>query len=78
MLKVDLEQAKRDIEDLLRKAEEGEDILILRADRPIARLTGTAGKGERKKEAIGRLRNFAEGRRLGSLSIKELREAGRR
>lgn len=78
MLKVDLEQAKRDIELLLRKAEAGEDILILRADRPVARLTGASGDDARKQEAIRRLRSFASGRRLGDIPIEELRREGRR
>lgn len=78
MLKVDLEQAKRDIEELLRKAEEGEDILILGAERPVARLTAAADKARRKQDAIRQLRTFADGRCLGDLSIKALREEGRR
>jgi len=78
MLTVDVEQAKRQIDLLLQKAEQGEDVLIVRADRPVARLIAARSSEVERHEAIRRLRSFAAGRRLDGLTLRDLREEGRR
>lgn len=72
-------EAKTHLSSLLEEAAGGEEILITRHGRPLARLVPVDCTGrERRIEAIDRLRSFATGRRLNGLSIPELRDEGHR
>jgi prevent-host-death family protein len=72
-------EAKTHLSSLLEEVAGGAEILITRHGRPLARLVpvNTMGR-ERRIQAIERLRSFATGRRLNGLSIRELRDQGRR
>jgi prevent-host-death family protein len=72
-------EAKTHLSSLLEDVAGGEEILITRHGKPLARLVPVNAHGrERRIEAIERLRSFADGRRLNGLSIPELRDEGRR
>jgi prevent-host-death family protein len=72
-------EAKTHLSSLLEEVAGGEEILITRHGRPLARLLPVDSRGrERRLAAIERLRSFAAGRRLNSLSILALRDEGRR
>ncbi|MEA5442339.1 type II toxin-antitoxin system prevent-host-death family antitoxin [Cyanobium gracile] len=72
-------EAKTHLSSLLEEVAGGEEILITRHGRPLARLVPVASDGrEQRLEAIARLSSFATGRRLNGLSIGELRDEGRR
>jgi len=64
---------------LLERAGKGEEILITRHGRPVARLAPLReAPRERRREAIRRLKRFSKGQTLGDLTVRELREHGRR
>jgi prevent-host-death family protein len=68
--------AKTNFSALLERAEHGEQILITRRGKPVARLMPIATAREGKvSEAMAKLR---EGTKLGGLLWKELRDAGRK
>ena len=72
-------EAKTHLSSLLEEVAGGEEILITRHCKPLARLVPVASGGrERRLEAIAHLRSFAMGRRLNGLSIRELRDEGHR
>jgi prevent-host-death family protein len=72
-------EAKTHLSSLLEEVAGGEEILITRHGKPLARLVPVdSGGRERRLEAIDRLRGFAKGRRLDGPSIRELRDDGRR
>jgi prevent-host-death family protein len=72
-------EAKTHLSNLLEQVAAGEEILITRHGKPLARLVPVeSGVRERRFEAIERLRSFATGRCLNGLSIRELREEGHR
>jgi prevent-host-death family protein len=71
--------AKTNFSALLERAERGEQILITRRGKPVARLMPIAAVREGKvSEAMAKLRKLREGTKLGGLSWKELRDAGRK
>jgi prevent-host-death family protein len=71
--------AKTNFSALLERAERGEQILITRRGKPVARLMPIATAREGKvSEAMAKLRKLREGAKLGGLSWKELRDAGRK
>jgi prevent-host-death family protein len=71
--------AKTHFSALLERAERGEQILITRRGKPVARLMPIAAVREGKvSEAMAKLRKLREGTKLGGLSWKELRDAGRK
>jgi prevent-host-death family protein len=64
---------------LLERAGKGEEILITRHGRPVARLAPLReAPRKRRREAIRRLKEFAKGQTLGDLTVRELREHRRR
>ena len=72
-------EAKTHFASLLERAAKGEEIVITRHGTPVAKLTPmNADNRERRREAIRRLKEFPKGRTLGDLTIRELRDAGRR
>lgn len=72
-------EAKTKFSALLERVEQGEQILITRRGKPVARLMpiATAGK-EKVSAAMERLRKLRKGTILGGLGWKELRDAGRK
>jgi prevent-host-death family protein len=72
-------EAKTHFARLLERVANGEQIVITRHGTPVARLVPFAKPdGERTRRAISRLKASRKGRRLGGLSWRELRDAGRR
>jgi prevent-host-death family protein len=71
-------QAKTHLPALLERVARGEQIVITKHGRPIARLVpiGHAGP-DRRREAVERLKEFGKGRTLG-VPVKQLIEEGRR
>jgi prevent-host-death family protein len=71
--------AKTNFSALLERAGHGEQILITRRGKPVARLMPIATAREGKvSEAMAKLRKLREGTKLGGLLWKELRDAGRK
>jgi prevent-host-death family protein len=71
--------AKTHLSALLEEVERGEEILITKHGRAVARLVpaGVVSR-DRLKDAAARLKAFRRGRRLGDLSVKALIVEGRR
>jgi len=72
-------EAKTHFSALLERAAQGEEIVITRHGRPVARLVPAAVSEKAEvEEAIRALKSFRQGATLGSLSWKQLRDEGRR
>jgi prevent-host-death family protein len=72
-------EAKTHFASLLERAARGEEIVITRHGTPVAKLVPlSADNRERRREAIRRLKEFSKGQTLGDLTIRELRDEGRR
>jgi prevent-host-death family protein len=72
-------EAKTHFASLLERAAQGEEIVITRHGTPVAKLSPVGGSNrERRREAIRRLKEFAKGQTLGDLTVRELRDQGRR
>jgi prevent-host-death family protein len=72
-------EAKTHFSALLERAAQGEEIVITRHGRPVARLVPAAvSEKVEVEEAIAALKSFRRGATLGGLSWKELRDEGRR
>jgi prevent-host-death family protein len=79
MLTVGAFEAKTHLSSLLERVERGEEVLITRHGKAIARLVPAAvADRARVDEAIARLKTLRAGSSLGGLSWKELRDEGRR
>ena len=79
MLTVGAFEAKTHLSALLDRVARGEEVLITRHGKPVARLVPEAAVDpERVEEAIERFKAIARGNRLDGLSWKELRDEGRR
>ena len=71
--------AKTNFSALLERVERGEQIVITRRGKPVARLMPIATARKVKvSDAMARLRKLRKGATLGGLSWKELRDAGRK
>ena len=73
--------AKTHLSELLERVARGEEITITRRGRPIARLVPVEPSGMRAGGAgdvVRQLKILREGNRLGGLSIRKLRDAGRK
>ena len=71
--------AKTNFSALLERVERGEQIVITRRGKPVARLMPIATARKVKvSDAMAKLRELRKGATLGSLSWKELRDAGRK
>jgi prevent-host-death family protein len=55
MLVVNIRQAKSDLAELVRKAAAGEEIVIVRGNRPVARLVGMVERKRRPGSLRGKL-----------------------
>jgi prevent-host-death family protein len=72
-------EAKTHFSALLERAAQGEEIVITRHGRAVARLVPVAASEEEQVEqAIAVLKNLRRGTTLGGLSWQELRDEGRR
>jgi prevent-host-death family protein len=75
-------EAKNTLGSLLDRVEQGEEVLITRHGKPVARLVPNEGrlKGEQARAAAGRIRARASQLKLGRFSWKSLkrdRDTGR-
>jgi prevent-host-death family protein len=71
-------EAKTHFSSLLERVEKGEHI-ITRHGKPVAKLVPATGiDAHVVDETIVQLKNFAKGQSLGGLSVRGLREEGRR
>ena len=79
MLTVGAFEAKTHLSSLLERVERGEEVLITRHGKAIARLVPAAGADRAQvDEAIARLKTLRAGSSLGGLDWKALRDEGRR
>lgn len=79
MITVGAFEAKTQFSALLERVARGEEVLITRHGKPIARLVPEQViDRQRVAETIKKMKDLAEGCRLGGLSIRELREEGRK
>lgn len=72
-------EAKNRLGTLLDWAEQGEEIVITRRGKPVARLVGATSGADRTKSqaAAARIRAMRKGVTLGGLSIRSLIDQGR-
>jgi len=71
-------EAKTHLSKLLEEVQQGEEVLITRHGRAVARmLPMQANHMEQRLRAIEQLRNFRSGKRLQGLTIQQLRDEGR-
>jgi len=76
--KIGAYQAKTHLPALLERVARGEQIVITKHGRPIARLVPIERAGpDRRNEAVERLKTFADGHTLGA-PVKQLINEGRR
>jgi prevent-host-death family protein len=71
-------EAKTHFASLLERVAKGEEIVITRHGTPVAKLAPLGVSPERVRATIVRLKEFSEGQTLSGLSIRDLREEGRR
>jgi prevent-host-death family protein len=72
-------EAKTHLSELLDRVESGEELVIARRGRPIARLVPVADANQqRAADAVKRLLALRRGATLGGVDWRELRDAGRR
>lgn len=79
MLKVGAFEAKTHLSSLLARVARGEEVLITRRGKPVARLVPAEQEARAGvAEAIRELRDLRDGLRLQGIDWKELRDEGRR
>lgn len=80
MLKVSVTEAKNRLSALLDGIERGEDVIITRRGRPIARLTGLSPghNAVRARQEIADLRAASRNLTLGGVSVRDLIDERRR
>lgn len=72
-------EAKTHLSELLDRAATGEEIVITKHGRPVARLVSARTHDHaRAQAAVRELRELRKGSSLGGLSWKDLRDEGRR
>lgn len=79
MIKIGAFEAKTHLSSLLERAAAGEDVVITKHGKALARLVG-AGDAEtaERRDVLERLKRARRGMTLGGLSWRELRDEGRR
>ena len=78
MITLGVFEAKTHLSALIDKVAAGEEVLITKHGKPVARLVGAAdAERARAMEAFDKLLAVRKGVTLGDLSWKELRDAGR-
>ncbi|MGD9981491.1 MAG: type II toxin-antitoxin system Phd/YefM family antitoxin [Hyphomonadaceae bacterium] len=79
MIKVGAFEAKTQFSALLDKVEQGEDVIITRHGKPVARLVkAEAASLEQVDAAIARIKQRREGTTTGGIGWKALRDEGRK
>jgi prevent-host-death family protein len=79
MITVGAFEAKTHLSSLLEKVEAGEEVLITRHGKPIARLVGALAEDRKRAlQAAEKLKMLQATTTLGGLSWKALRDEGRR
>jgi prevent-host-death family protein len=79
MASVGASDAKTHFSSLLERVQRGEQIIITRHGKPVAKLVPATGVDVQViEETIARLKEFAKGQSLGGWSVRELRGEGRR
>ena len=79
MTTVGVFEAKTHLSSLLDRVAAGEDVVITRHGKPVARLTRTQEfDRERINKAVEELKGLREGTTLGGLDWKALRDEGRK
>lgn len=79
MITVGAFEAKTHLSSLLDRVAAGEDVVITRHGKPVARLTRTQEfDRERINKAVEELKRLREGTTLGGLDWKALRDEGRK
>ncbi|GEO40751.1 prevent-host-death family protein [Skermanella aerolata] len=72
-------EAKTHFASLLERVAQGEQITITRHGTPVAKIVPIGGPDRNLIEhAIARIKEFGKGQTLGGLSVRELRDEGRR
>ncbi|MBM3647987.1 MAG: type II toxin-antitoxin system Phd/YefM family antitoxin [Alphaproteobacteria bacterium] len=78
MITVGAFEAKSTLSALLEHVLEGEEVVITRHGKAVARLVPAGGVDQvRARAAIAAMRREARGRRLGGLSVRRMRDLGR-
>lgn len=78
MITVGAFEAKTHLSELLDRVAAGEEVLITKHGKPVARLVGARHVDRaRVNDAVEKLKLLRKGVSLGGLSWKELRDAGR-
>ncbi|MFW6457358.1 MAG: type II toxin-antitoxin system Phd/YefM family antitoxin [Planctomycetota bacterium] len=78
MIQVGTHEAKTHLSELLSKVESGEQVVITRYDKPVARLVSTGKEGERPvRDVIEDIRSLRKGKTLGDMSLRTMIEEGR-
>ncbi|HEX3862788.1 MAG TPA: type II toxin-antitoxin system prevent-host-death family antitoxin [Stellaceae bacterium] len=79
MITVGAFEAKTHLSSLLDRVAGGEEVVITKHGKPVARLVGVTVRDQAKiDDVVERLKEFRKGTTLGGLSWKELRDEGRR
>lgn len=71
-------EAKTHLAKLLDEVERGEEIVITRHGKPVARLSAANAQVEDLRESISRIKEIRSRTKSGTESIKELIDEGRR
>ena len=78
MITVGAFEAKTTLSALLERVAEGEEVVITKHGRAVARLVPAVGVDRgRVRKAIAAIRREAKGRQLRGLAVRRMREAGR-
>ena len=79
MITIGAFQAKTHFSMLLDRVAGGEEVVIKKHGKPVARMVAAAARDRADvDEAVEQLRRFRKGTTLGGLSWKQLRDEGRR
>ena len=79
MIEIGAFEAKTHLSRLLDQVEKGETITITRHGTAVAKLTPVSGPDKQsRQQAIARLKAFSKDQTLDGLSVRDLRDEGRR
>ena len=79
MITIGAFEAKTHLSSLLDRVAAGEEIVITKHGKPVARLIGAQGTDQvRARDAVEMLKTLRKSTTLGGLSWKKLRDEGRR
>lgn len=78
MIEIGAFEAKTRLSMLLERVAAGEEVIITKHGKPVARLVSAEGSDrQRTHDAVEKLKALRKGTTLGGLSWKELRDEGR-